>query len=470
MPFDVAAAKRHNSKLTDAEARTWARIANERLRACISGGGTDQSCSPSAIRIANAAINRARSAMTLDLSRRGFLKQAAAAGAVGSTRLPYILVAERNVAVDGAPAELAAKIPPVPKGATRFYKEMIREGKWTHPAMGWTLDVTPKRLEEWVATFFRMRADGVDITAPLDHSPSSKDNTGHWAFVWTDFDDRGRARLMGALDVEGPHAEMIGTSVKSVSVMIDDDVTAGNGVNYGEAIVHCSPCTQPVVVGQDSFARAAAMNGTALAAVMHEESDMDKLKKLAEGLGIEVGGDDTEDTLSQKIAEHGTKQASAIAQLTEEVAGLKKASAVNTEPKAGEPQTAAATEPAELPPEVKAQIEAALNAGRTGYARGVRADIERMVSEGRTTPAIVKATLPDIAAAKMSLSAGGVDPDIEAKLSVMRSTPPNTFPGVATMSTGQPAPDQGDGAVEDKDLPYHKMAEDANAGMPKGVL
>lgn len=63
MPWTPAEAKTHKGDLTDKEAQTWARIANEAHARCIKGGESAKVCDGRAIRIASAAINQARKAI-----------------------------------------------------------------------------------------------------------------------------------------------------------------------------------------------------------------------------------------------------------------------------------------------------------------------------------------------------------------------------------------------------------------------
>lgn len=144
----------------------------------------------------------------------------------------------------------------------RFLKDMISCGVYKHPVHGWTLDVTPERLDNWTAAFKRMRENGVDIEVPIDHSMSAKDNKGYVIDMFKGGTPEIMAIYPSATDPKtlyGVH-ELIGQDsielagkCKNVSVLIEKDLKDGKGVSYGEAITHSSIVQQPVVPGQGGF-------------------------------------------------------------------------------------------------------------------------------------------------------------------------------------------------------------------------
>jgi hypothetical protein len=54
---------------------------------------------------------------------------------------------------------VAASEPDIRDGqpVRRFRKDLISAGTYRHPGGQWTLDVTPERMDRWVAAFGRMR-------------------------------------------------------------------------------------------------------------------------------------------------------------------------------------------------------------------------------------------------------------------------------------------------------------------------
>jgi Putative phage serine protease XkdF len=65
MPWQASDAKRHKAGLTPAQAKTWAKVANDTLSRCQDAGESD--CDGKAIRIANAAVDKSLDADALVL-------------------------------------------------------------------------------------------------------------------------------------------------------------------------------------------------------------------------------------------------------------------------------------------------------------------------------------------------------------------------------------------------------------------
>lgn len=63
MPWTAADAESHIKDLTGKQKQVWARIANERLAACLAGGGKRETCEASAIRQANSVAKGVRESM-----------------------------------------------------------------------------------------------------------------------------------------------------------------------------------------------------------------------------------------------------------------------------------------------------------------------------------------------------------------------------------------------------------------------
>lgn len=82
MPWTAADAERHVKGLSLRQRRIWARVANERLAACLSDGGKREACEASAIRQANAVAKEVSESMeiseaaTIKAKLQGFMRQA----------------------------------------------------------------------------------------------------------------------------------------------------------------------------------------------------------------------------------------------------------------------------------------------------------------------------------------------------------------------------------------------------------
>src|SRR5208282_3720544 len=58
-------------------------------------------------------------------------------------------------------------------------KDLIHCGHYTHPAKGFDVGVDRKRIDEWIANFRKMRANGVKVPINLDHSDRAADCVGY---------------------------------------------------------------------------------------------------------------------------------------------------------------------------------------------------------------------------------------------------------------------------------------------------
>jgi hypothetical protein len=135
---------------------------------------------------------------------------------------------------------------------TRFWKELISEGRWANPAAGFTLDVDGERLGRWLANFEAMTDAGIRVPVPWGHSYDPRDNAG---FV-SELELRDGA-LWGLLDVpDAAAAEKLGRTVRAVSVSVNPHFVDGSGRDWGEVIEHVALTNYPVVTGQGEFVRA----------------------------------------------------------------------------------------------------------------------------------------------------------------------------------------------------------------------
>jgi hypothetical protein len=116
MPWSVADVDRHRKGLGPAQKRRWVTAANAALRACLRKGGTDATCAPSAIRIANSLFESD--------GRRRFLLSMPETGLIYYGQSPEtvqhnvdVLINrgyDEDVAQDIA-KQIAGKVPPAPE-------------------------------------------------------------------------------------------------------------------------------------------------------------------------------------------------------------------------------------------------------------------------------------------------------------------------------------------------------------------
>ena len=131
--------------------------------------------------------------------------------------------------------------------AAYFWADGIRVGRYVHPAGKFELHVDEQRLDAWAQNFQRMKAAGVDVPVPVDHSTSARDNLGYVVDIRRDGDT---LKLLHQLI--GDDAIKLAARNK-VSLGIDPAFTDGRGNAFGDCVVHSSLTPVPVVPGQDGF-------------------------------------------------------------------------------------------------------------------------------------------------------------------------------------------------------------------------
>jgi hypothetical protein len=130
-----------------------------------------------------------------------------------------------------------------------FEKELLRVGRWVHPAKKFVLEVTRERMKKWVESFNDMLKAGIRVPVPYGHSYDPRDNAGFLIHMYTLGD-----MLIGRLEI--PREEdvaRLGSVATDVSVSINPDFVDGKGQRFGEVIEHVAITNYPVVAGQTNF-------------------------------------------------------------------------------------------------------------------------------------------------------------------------------------------------------------------------
>jgi hypothetical protein len=128
-----------------------------------------------------------------------------------------------------------------------FWADGIRTGRYIHPAGKFELHVDAQRLDTWTENFHRMRAAGLDVPVPVDHSQSARDNLGYVVDVKREGDT---LKLLHQLI--GDDAIKLAARNK-VSLGIDPQFADGHGTLFGDCVVHSSLTPIPVVPNQSGF-------------------------------------------------------------------------------------------------------------------------------------------------------------------------------------------------------------------------
>ncbi len=156
------------------------------------------------------------------------------------------------------------------EGLTQFQKEVIKVGKYIHPATKKAFEITVDTLNHWVATFNRWIGNGNQVPIPLGHS---KINNPEANAGWVTGLAVENNSLIGIMELVDPKLAL----TTDVSICVEPEITDGKGVKYSNIISHIALCTDPVIAGLDKFMKLSLSKG---------ESSMEFLKKIAKILGI----------------------------------------------------------------------------------------------------------------------------------------------------------------------------------------
>ena len=171
-------------------------------------------------------------------------------------------------------------------GLTQFRKEVIKIGKYIHPATKKAFEITVDTLNHWVSTFNRWIGNGNKVPIPLGHSKvnNPEANAGWVTGLAVDGDS-----LVGIMELSDPKLAL----TTDVSICVEPEIVDGKGVKYSNIISHIALCTDPVIVGLEKFTKLSLSKG---------ETNMDFLKKIAEALGIKEK-EPTEELVLSAVAE-----------------------------------------------------------------------------------------------------------------------------------------------------------------------
>lgn len=212
-----------------------------------------------------------------------------------------------------------------PLNARRFKKDILHTGLFVLED-GRVIEATRQRMDHWCEQFRQMRAAGIQIPFPLDHSDASKDNTGFVEAIY-----RNGEELICEVDVPlAEDAKRMGTTIREVSVSVKPEYQGGTGRVWRDVIRHVAPCTTPVVPGQNNFVPLDARDGDdgEYQLCQRKEGDpMDWKAIVAKAIGYDAADKSDEDV--QKALE--TKLEGHAKQLREAKDGRDKAVATVSE-------------------------------------------------------------------------------------------------------------------------------------------
>jgi hypothetical protein len=142
----------------------------------------------------------------------------------------------------------------------RFKKEVLRVGRWVHPATGEDLDFDRAFLERLVRDTTRWIELGNKVWFPAGHTVDVRANLGFWPRFELEGD-----RLVGVVDVlDDAAAASVGKTIQDVSAAIHLGPLASTGEELDAVIEHVAATPEPVIPGQTNFVRLAREAGRQL--------------------------------------------------------------------------------------------------------------------------------------------------------------------------------------------------------------
>lgn len=272
-----------------------------------------------------------------------------------------------------------------------YVKDLIRVGDWVMPSTGDEFSVTAADLDNWVAQFDRMNANGVKVHVPSGHTNEADANRGYVVGMFREGDT-----LYGRIELIGADAIAMASRTE-VSIYVPPSLKDGKGNVYTSPIEHVALTPIPVVSGQDQFRPIAASRGEAPKQVpvfrLSQEPGMNPhLVSIAKMHGIDPSAYSDDAALHDAIkAKMDTMSGGAEASKAE-------LSAVKASLAASRAELAAMKTPAEPDPLV-------LSLSR----KNRNLEIDGLVNAGKVIPAVAKALkaawVPDDAGTlKLSLS------------------------------------------------------------------
>jgi hypothetical protein len=194
-----------------------------------------------------------------------------------------------------------------------FWKDAISAGEYVHPATKQKLKVDSVRIDGWVDRFHKMRAAGIEVPTPTDHSSRAEDNIG---FV---VDARRNGDRLSLLhQVIGEDAAL--TALRNrCSLCIEPDYRDEKGRQWGDVFTHSAFTPVPVVSGMGSFVPFAASRDrqteTPIFYLSADERIPDmEFKQLREALGATA--DVPDDKLLDKVRELTSQTATNLSRAT----------------------------------------------------------------------------------------------------------------------------------------------------------
>jgi hypothetical protein len=167
------------------------------------------------------------------------------------------------------------------QGLGKFAKDVVRIGKWIHPATGQDIQFDSERLKKLAESTSKYLFNGNKIPFPDGHSIKTKDNMGFWPGPFIVHKDS----LVGVVEPTDEDAKkgLMDGSLDSVSAFIDFNVEDPKGNVYDEVITHVCATNYPVVTEQKEFIALAQKCNTEVGVDLYLHESVEVAKEEEDG-------------------------------------------------------------------------------------------------------------------------------------------------------------------------------------------
>ena len=143
------------------------------------------------------------------------------------------------------------------KSVFRMKKDVISEGIYKHPQLGYTVDARGAKLDGYLDQTLNWLGNGNTIPLPVDHSLKAGDNQGfaRGAFIAMGKDEKGNPIRKLFLDCEyvGEKAAELAARNYISPGIVDEEITDSKGNKYKGFVREASLTSIPAIPGQEPF-------------------------------------------------------------------------------------------------------------------------------------------------------------------------------------------------------------------------
>lgn len=188
---------------------------------------------------------------------------------------------------------------PTVEGGDVYRKELVYPGHFVKKndqgEVEFELPVDDTLMDHWVATFKKMQEEGVEVPLPIEHTTDPEQRRGTVVDLKKEPNpERGENALYAYVKFRDAKAADLAKTAQ-VSLYSPPDFTSGKGTKFVRPIRHVALTDYPLIPGLEGFEAIAASHVLRADEFTEEEDEMNPLVALAERLGIDLSGVDTND-------------------------------------------------------------------------------------------------------------------------------------------------------------------------------